>query len=80
MSVIAHSHMRAIVPEIFWGMRAIVPKGSPFSFLFSYLSSLIYSLWEARTPLQGDRRSGRTALWLFTPMNRSDGIDPATKS
>ena len=33
MSTIAHSHMRAIVPEILGNMCAIVPKGSLFSFL-----------------------------------------------
>ena len=33
MSAIAHSHMRAIVPKISGNMRAIVPKGSLFSFL-----------------------------------------------
>jgi hypothetical protein len=33
MSAIAHSHMRAIAPEIFDNMRAIAPKGSEFSFL-----------------------------------------------
>ena len=39
MSTLVHSHMRASVPEIFRNMRTIVPKGSPFSFLFSYLDS-----------------------------------------
>ena len=33
MSAIAHSHMRAIAPEIVGNMRAIAPKGSLFSFL-----------------------------------------------
>ena len=33
MSAIAHSHMRAIAPEISGNMRAIAPKGSLFSFL-----------------------------------------------
>ena len=35
MSTIAHSHMRTIVPKISDNMRAIAPKGSLFSFLFS---------------------------------------------
>ena len=39
MSVIAHSHIRAIAPEIIRNMRAIAPKGSPFSFLVLLLSS-----------------------------------------
>ena len=33
MSAIAHSHMRAIAPEIPGNMCAIAPKGSLFSFL-----------------------------------------------
>jgi hypothetical protein len=35
MSTIAHSHMRANAPEMPDNMRAIAPKGTPFSFLFS---------------------------------------------
>jgi hypothetical protein len=33
MSAIAHSHMRAIAPEIGSSIRAIAPKESQFSFL-----------------------------------------------
>ena len=40
MSAIAHSHISAIAPEIDSNMRAIAPKGSLFSFLFSRFSSL----------------------------------------
>jgi hypothetical protein len=41
MSAFVRSHMRTNVPEIIFSMRAAVPKGSPFSFLFYYLGSLI---------------------------------------
>ena len=39
------------------------------------------SLRSIRTVPRCIRRSGRTALyWVHTPMNRSDVIDPETKS
>ena len=44
MSTIAHNHMRANAPKMPDNMRAIVPKGSQFSFLFLYLDSM--NLWE----------------------------------
>ena len=37
MSVIAHSHMRALAPEIPSNMCAIAPKGSLFSYLVLFL-------------------------------------------
>ena len=39
MSTLVHSHMGTSMPKIFRNMRTGVPKGSLFSFLFSYLDS-----------------------------------------
>ena len=55
--------------------------GLPQAVATNKASSLPVSLRSIRTGPRCIRRSGRTALyWVHTPMNRSDVIDPETKS
>ena len=60
MGVIAHSHMRAIAPEIVRDMCAIAPKGSLLSILVLSIEflELIGAAGEQREPLLHLRCSG----------------------
>jgi hypothetical protein len=78
MSAIAHSHMRAIAPEISSNMRAIAPKGSLLSILVLSIEflELIGAAGEQREPLLHLRCSGAAR---YTPRVRDNGDCPSRR-
>ena len=77
MSVIAHSHMRAIAPEISSNMRAIAPKGSLLSILvlsIEFLESIGAASEQRSLRDNGDSPSRR-----LLQKNRCAGRRPRLK-
>ena len=76
MSAIVHSHMRTSVPEIPGNMRAIVPKGSLFSFLVLLLRFSIYLVRDTPTCMSLARVKQKPSSRHLLRGTRAPRLDP----